>query len=159
MVDTPFSPFICLFYRFSFNGQLLSFSFYPFFSVFLCSSVSFTPSIYIMDTAWGINIPFLMITSIVTGLLLTYLGVMKMVFGTFSLSHAVADYKHHRRQEDVYQQLYDKRESLLFHMDWAKSRGEKKEANKLAQEVNKVEEEMAAFLNKEKEAKEKGKFA
>ena len=99
-----------------------------------------------MDTAWGFSFPFLMITSIVTGLALTYLGVMKLIFGTFSLNRAVEDYKHSRRQEGLYRSLFEKRESIVFHMDWAKSRGEQKDVKKLQEQLQAVEEEMDVFL-------------
>ena len=76
-----------------------------------------------MEAVGGSNelfLPILMISSIVIVIGAGYFGVLKIWFGTWTLKGAVQRYKSGKKDQSDYASLYDKRETIIYHMDWAK---------------------------------------
>ena len=68
-------------------------------------------------------------------LLLILLSSLKIVFGTYSLSSAINQYKTKKRLSETYHKLFQTRDNLLYHISYAKSHDEHAEAKRMIQEL------------------------
>ena len=64
-----------------------------------------------------------------------YLFVMKTLFGSYSLPHVVSLYKTNKKISEKYHSLFATRDNLLFHISWAKSRGDFEEAKTMTKDL------------------------
>ena len=56
--------------------------------------------------------------------------------------------KLHKEKQDKYKNLFITRESLMFHISWAKSRGDTGDARKLLIQLDELDKVSALVLNK-----------
>ncbi|EKU21102.1 hypothetical protein NGA_0078700 [Nannochloropsis gaditana CCMP526] len=70
------------------------------------------------------------------------LFVLRICFGTFSLSRVLAHFEERRHLERAYALAYQRREDSIYHRDWAKSRGAFSEAKRLDAEIEETESEL-----------------
>ena len=75
----------------------------------------------------------------VSVLLAVYLYLLKSCFGTYSLSKASAQYKKNEDVKKQYVNLFSSRDNLMYHIGWAKSRGELEDAKKLMRQLTEVD--------------------
>lgn len=75
-------------------------------------------------------------------LLFGFFGSLKLIFGTFSIFKVLKDYDNHQKFSEYYNKKQDLRESILYHVSWAKSRGDFKEANEMMMELKAVDMEI-----------------
>ena len=71
-----------------------------------------------------------------------YLSAMKMVFGTYFVRTAVSNYKSNKVIRARYYELFTSRDNLMYHISWAKSRGEMDEAKSLMRQLGEVDKVM-----------------
>ena len=68
-----------------------------------------------------------------------YLSSMKMCFGTYFLRTAVSNYKSNKVVRARYYELFTARDNLMYHISWAKSRGDLDEARNLLKQLDSVD--------------------
>lgn len=68
-----------------------------------------------------------------------YLSSMKMCFGTYFLRTAFSNYKSNKVVRARYYELFTARDNLMYHISWAKSRGELEEARNLLRQLDAVD--------------------
>ncbi len=68
-----------------------------------------------------------------------YLSAMKMCFGTYFVRTAMSNYKSNKVIRSRYYELFSSRDNLMYHISWAKSRGELEEAKNLMRQLEKVD--------------------
>lgn len=73
-------------------------------------------------------------------LILLYFSILKVVFGTYSLKRAIAQYGDNKKVRDRYLELFTARDSLMYHVSWAKSRGDFDEAKSLLNDLKALDE-------------------
>lgn len=74
--------------------------------------------------------------------LLLFFSTVKVLFGTFSLSTAVSQYRNNNIIKKKYHGLFSTRSNLMFHIGWAQSRGELEQARSLIAQLQKVDQEI-----------------
>jgi hypothetical protein len=72
-------------------------------------------------------------------LVIVYVSVMKILFGTLSLRTAFSNYSKNKVIRKRYYELFASRDNLLYHISWAKSRGELDEARSMMVQLEKVD--------------------
>ena len=60
---------------------------------------------------------------------------MKTMFGSYSLPFVISLYKKNKKINEKYHNMFSTRENLLFHISWAKSRGEYEEAKNMTKDL------------------------
>lgn len=73
-------------------------------------------------------------------LLLLYFSILKVVFGTYSLRRAVTQYDDDKKVRDRYLELFTARDSMMYHVSWANSRGDFDEAKNLLNDLKALDE-------------------
>jgi hypothetical protein len=81
-------------------------------------------------------------------LVIVYVSVMKILFGTLSLRNAFSNYSKNKVIRKRYYELFASRDNLLYHISWAKSRGELDEARSMMAQLEKVDSVRWEFLNR-----------
>ncbi len=76
---------------------------------------------------------------VIGSLLLLYLLIMYGLFGSINISHVVNLYNQKTDLHKRYDDLFAARENLLFHISWAKQRGEGEEARRMMAELVEVD--------------------
>lgn len=68
----------------------------------------------------------------IIGLFLSFVLLsLKFTFGTFSVFSAITTIRKRKMLEDKYRNLFSTRENLLYHISWAKSRGDFEDAKRM----------------------------
>lgn len=81
----------------------------------------------------------------ITVLAFFYLSAMKMCFGTYFVRTAVSNYKSNKVIRARYYELFTSRDNLMYHISWAKSRGEIEEAKNLMKQLTNVDKVRNVF--------------
>jgi hypothetical protein len=68
-------------------------------------------------------------------MLISYLAVMKYFFGSYHLGEVVKSYKKRVAMTKRYHELFTSRDNIMFHISWADSRGDHKEAEELTKDL------------------------
>ncbi len=76
---------------------------------------------------------------VLASLVLLYLLIMYGLFGSVNISHVVNMYNQKTDLHKRYDDLFSARENLLFHISWAKQRGEPEEARRMMRELQEVD--------------------
>ena len=91
----------------------------------------------------------LLFVSILT---LMYLALLKACFNTYSTPRAIREEKQRVALEDAYHALFARREEMLYHINWTKSRGESKaetdELRRFAEKLKEIDELITTMENK-----------
>ena len=66
---------------------------------------------------------------------LIILFVFKTLFGSYSIPHIISSHKKNRKINENYHSKFATRENLLFHISWAKSRGDMAEAKLMIRDL------------------------
>ena len=74
-----------------------------------------------------------------TFLVAVYLTSLKAVFGTFSLSHVISRNKKKSEYKRIYDELFTSRNGFLYHISWAKSRGDFEIVESLTKELQNLD--------------------
>lgn len=82
---------------------------------------------------------------VLAALVLFYFIILKVFFGSFSFAYVLETYKKRNNAYRRYQELFSVRENLLFHISWAKSRGDIDEARALVTDLNSVDK-VSSFI-------------
>lgn len=69
----------------------------------------------------------------------TFFIAVKYFFGTFSIKKAIEDSRERARYSKRYNELFSARENFIFHISWAKSRGDFAEAQSMAKELQQLD--------------------
>ncbi len=64
---------------------------------------------------------------------------LKYIFGTFSFRTAGQRWKENMKSSKRYQELFNTRNTIMYHISWAKSRGDLDEARQLMRELTKID--------------------
>lgn len=72
-------------------------------------------------------------------LTLLLLGWLKVTYGSFSIGNAKKKWKENIEMRKRYDDLFATRNNLMYHISWAKSRGEKEQARSMMQQLDKVD--------------------
>jgi hypothetical protein len=67
-------------------------------------------------------------------------AILQRVFGTWYLPTIIKQYKERNLLGQKYDRLFKQREQLMYHISWAKSRGDFDDANKLCKDLVKLDE-------------------
>jgi hypothetical protein len=73
---------------------------------------------------------------------IAFFASLKLLYGTFSLSKVRMTRATQTKQNDRYTKLFSTRDQLLYHISWAKSRGEHDEARGMTKELERIDEEI-----------------
>ncbi len=68
------------------------------------------------------------------------LASFKLIFGTYSISKIIQEYQEKKQFAEMYDRKFNSRETLLYHIGWARSRGENEEANKMIEELKRLDQ-------------------
>lgn len=90
------------------------------------------PSLFLSHSVYWIGI----ITVISVGV---FFAVLKYTFDTYSITIARQKYSKSSAIRKHYMELFSTRDSLMFHVSWAKSRGDTDQAAVLMQELDKID--------------------
>ena len=60
---------------------------------------------------------------------------MKQIFGSYSIIQIMNDYKKKKEISEIYHKKFELRDTLLYHIAWARSRGDHDEANTMIQQL------------------------
>ena len=60
---------------------------------------------------------------------------MKQIFGSYSIIQIINDYKKKEEISEIYHKKFELRDTLLYHIAWARSRGDHDEANTMIQQL------------------------
>ena len=93
-------------------------------------------------------------------LTLAYLAILKACFNTYHLPRAIREERSRNKLESAYKSLFERREEVLYHINWTKSRGtsseEREELARLAdkvkeldRQIDEVEEKIVAAYNEQ----------
>ncbi len=63
------------------------------------------------------------------------LGSMKLFFGTISVPEIYKTFQYRKNLSEKYDKMFTTREGFLYHISWAKSRGEFKEAELMMKDL------------------------
>jgi len=80
-----------------------------------------------------------LIATIAIGL---YLSILKYVFGSYSLPAVLEDLKEKEKIHERYRNLFSTRENLMFHISWAKSRGDIADARSMLSQLESLDKEI-----------------
>lgn len=69
-----------------------------------------------------------------------YLSAMKMCFGTYFLRTAASNYSKNKVVQKRYYEMFATRDNLMYHISWAKTRGEPDEARSLMKQLEKIDQ-------------------
>lgn len=72
-------------------------------------------------------------------LLLIYFLSLKYCCGSYSIKSVFKDIKVRNEKQEKYKNLFTTRESLLFHISWAKSRGDIDDARKMLIQLDELD--------------------
>jgi hypothetical protein len=72
-----------------------------------------------------------------SALLLTavFFGTLKLFFGTAHIPTILQDYNYRKSLSERYGKMFETREGYLYHISWAKSRGENAEAESMMKDL------------------------
>ena len=73
---------------------------------------------------------------------LVVLSSMKLLFGTYSPSNLLRNYKQSNQLSETYHKMFESRDLLLYHIGWAKSNGEHEQANRMIQDLKALDKEI-----------------
>lgn len=73
------------------------------------------------------------------------LGWLKITFGTFFFGEASKKWKQDMEVRRRYEELFNTRNNLMYHISWSKSRGERDQAKQLMKELDKVDKVSFVF--------------
>jgi hypothetical protein len=103
------------------------------------SRLSIIMSSALSDTATGLY-STRGFTVIAVGLfVLFYLSSMKMCFGTYFIRTALRNYSTNKGVQKRYYEMFATRDNLMYHVSWAKTRGEMDEARSLMKQLEKID--------------------
>lgn len=90
---------------------------------------------------------FIVILGILFTIFAVVMAILKFCFGTFSINKAKRDWQSNNIVKDRYHKLFSTRDNLMFHISWAKSRGELDEARRMMKELDQVDKVSIIFAN------------
>ena len=92
------------------------------------------------------SIYFIIGISCIVGFVL--LGWLKVTYGTFFFGEASKQWKKNVEVRKRYEDLFNTRSNLMYHISWSKSRGERDQAKQLMKELDKIDKVKCVFLSK-----------
>lgn len=83
-------------------------------------------------------LPYMVHISVTVFFLLFFISI-KFLFGSYSILHILREYKINKKKRKNYFDLFKVRENIAYHVGWAKSRGEYKEAKRLLNQLEEID--------------------
>jgi hypothetical protein len=68
-------------------------------------------------------------------LILLYFASMKVLFGAYTIRGAVHNFKEGNKIRERYDELFSARENLMYHISWAKSRGDMDDVRTMMRDI------------------------
>lgn len=99
----------------------------------------------VMSTALGGNTKEILFSQSITYVAVVliavlYLWSMKKFFGTFFMRTAFGNYQNNKVIQKKYHEMFASRDNLMYHISWAKTRGELDEAKRLMKQLESVDQ-------------------
>ena len=95
-----------------------------------------------LDSNYFPSYYFFVMATILIGL---YLSFLKYFFGSYSLPTILEDLKAKEKVHERYRNLFSTRENLMFHISWAKSRGDLNDARTMLSQLD-VLDKVSCYL-------------
>ena len=96
-------------------------------------------SVTTLDTLSWLQSPTNLFVVSLLGLFALSLGSLKLLFGTFSFWEIYDQYKTRKALSEKYLNLFTARDNLMYHISWAKARGDNDEAIALSKDLVKLD--------------------
>ena len=87
----------------------------------------------------GDNYPSYYYVGLLGTVLFVFILSLKYCCGSISIRNILKDMKVNKEKQDKYKNLFTTRESLMFHISWAKSRGDMGDARKLLIQLDELD--------------------
>jgi hypothetical protein len=92
------------------------------------------------DLAIPIGNKYAMVLLAVGSAAIIYFSTLKVLFGTFSINKVLNDYKKQNFYSERYEELFQTRDSCIYHIHWAKSRGDESEMASLIEDLKRIDQ-------------------
>lgn len=70
---------------------------------------------------------------------IVYFSTLKILFGTYSIRKVMHDYKKKNYYFERYDEMFQTRDSCMYHIHWAKSRGDHREMDLLVADLQRID--------------------
>eukprot|EP01038_Epipyxis_sp_PR26KG_P005681 gene5681-7843_t len=70
------------------------------------------------------------------------ISILKFCFGSISVAKIWENQTYKSKVKDRYNELFSTRDNLLYHISWAKSRGDHEDARKMTSDLTKLDEQI-----------------